>query len=112
VSRARTNNFGNHGSALFSVTSSSRKEVIADVAGLFSLNLRGRSAGIVPVEWMPGARDFREARKELLDLYGSWKSIQNPGDKGAACRQKGILSVLDGSGRVKIPTSTFRGQMN
>jgi hypothetical protein len=33
-----------------SVTSSSRKEVIADVAGLFSLNLRGRSAGIVPVD--------------------------------------------------------------
>jgi hypothetical protein len=25
-----------------------RKEVIADVAGLFSINLRGRSAGIVP----------------------------------------------------------------
>jgi hypothetical protein len=33
-----------------SVTSSSRKAVIADVASLFSLNLRGRSAGIVRVD--------------------------------------------------------------
>jgi hypothetical protein len=41
-----------------SVTSSSRKEVIADVAGLFSLDLRGRSAGVVPVEWMPGHTTF------------------------------------------------------
>jgi hypothetical protein len=31
-----------------SVTSSSRKEVIADVGGLLSVNLRGRSLGIVP----------------------------------------------------------------
>jgi hypothetical protein len=31
-----------------SVTSSSRKEVIVDVAGLLSLNLRGRSLDIVP----------------------------------------------------------------
>jgi hypothetical protein len=33
-----------------SVSSSSRKEVIADVAVLFSLNLRGRSVGIVPAD--------------------------------------------------------------
>jgi hypothetical protein len=33
-----------------SITSSSRKEAIAEVAGLFSVNLRGRNAGIVPVE--------------------------------------------------------------
>ena len=41
-----------------SVTSSSRKEVIADVAGLFSLNLRGRSAGIVPVDGCLGHATF------------------------------------------------------
>jgi hypothetical protein len=39
-----------------SVTSSSRKEVIADVAGLFSPNLRGRNAGIVPVDGCLGTR--------------------------------------------------------
>jgi hypothetical protein len=41
-----------------SVTSSSRKEMIADVAGLFSLNLRGRSAGIVPVDGCLGHATF------------------------------------------------------
>jgi len=41
-----------------SVTSSSRKEVIADVAGLFSLNLRGRNAGIVPVDGCLGHATF------------------------------------------------------
>jgi hypothetical protein len=41
-----------------SVTSSSRKEAIADVAGLFSLNLRGRSAGIVPVDGCLGHATF------------------------------------------------------
>ena len=40
------------------VTSSSRKEVIADVAGLVSLNLRGRSAGIVPVDGCLGHATF------------------------------------------------------
>jgi hypothetical protein len=39
-----------------SVTSSSRKEAIAEVAGLFSLNLRGRNAGVVPVEGCLGTR--------------------------------------------------------
>jgi hypothetical protein len=41
-----------------SVTSSSRKEVIADVAGLFSLNLRGRERGHRAGGWIPGARDI------------------------------------------------------
>jgi hypothetical protein len=41
-----------------SVTPSSRKEAIADVAGLFSLNLRGRSAGIVPVDGCLGHATF------------------------------------------------------
>jgi hypothetical protein len=41
-----------------SVTSSSRKEVIADVAGLFSLNLGGRSAGLVPVDGCLGHATF------------------------------------------------------
>jgi len=97
----------------------------------------------------PGAEEkaVREAWRELLDLYGSWKTIQNPGDKAAdqtaamlaamgRCLgydfdkvyikkgvyypelfgdiekelhavRKGILSVLDGSGRVKIPVAVF-----
>jgi hypothetical protein len=41
-----------------SVTSSSRKEVIADAAGLFSLNLRGRSAGAVAVDGCLGHATF------------------------------------------------------
>ena len=36
----------------------SRKEAIADVAGLFSLNLRGRYAGIVPVDGCLGHATF------------------------------------------------------
>ena len=42
-----------------SVTSSSHKEVIADVAALFSLNVRGRSAGIVPVDGCLGHATLR-----------------------------------------------------
>jgi hypothetical protein len=44
LSRARKNNYGNHGGALFFIM---RKEMIADVAGSLALDLSGRSVGIV-----------------------------------------------------------------
>jgi hypothetical protein len=41
-----------------SVSSSSRKEVIAAVAVLLSLDLRGSERGHRAGGWMPGARDI------------------------------------------------------
>jgi hypothetical protein len=104
----------------------------------------------IDVEFTGSSADekaVREAWKELLDLYGSWKNTQNPGDKAAdqtaamlaamgRCLgydfdkvyikkgvyypelfgdiekelhavRKGILALLDGSGRTKIPVAVF-----
>ena len=58
-----------------SVTTSSRKEVIADVAGLFSLNLRGRNAGIVPVDGCLGHTTLISIIGNANGLHGSQDSF-------------------------------------